>query len=105
MVNFHGKCLAVFDDHNVNGVKIVQADCDPSQRGQLWIQEPDSNLLCNGWGKCLFMPVFLNVSMWLVQQDPGLLPGNGDSIRGGHWNFGTHHRVLNAWGKFLNFGS
>lgn len=39
-----------------NGAKIIQADCDPLEKGQLWKWDRIENRLCNDWAKCLSLP-------------------------------------------------
>ena len=53
--NNHGKCLAV-DTHGErnpaeNGAKIVQSDCNFSEKGQRW--KIQNNRVCNDWNKCI----------------------------------------------------
>ena len=59
-MNNHGKCLAVETTGTIkpseNGAKIIQADCDPSEKGQLWTWDRMKKLLCNDWNKCLSVP-------------------------------------------------
>jgi len=53
-------CLAVMTTKTKkseeNGAKIIQANCDPSKKGQNWKWENRGgvNRLCNAWDKCLF---------------------------------------------------
>lgn len=57
--NNHGKCLAVSTTGpkktSENGAKIIQADCNPLEKGQLW--KIDNNKICNDWNKCVTVPI------------------------------------------------
>ena len=64
LINKHGKCLAVETTGIVspadNGAKIIQADCNPSEKGQLWKYDQEKDSLCNDWRKCLSLPFELS---------------------------------------------
>jgi len=53
--NKNGKCLAVSTagdkKASENGAKIIQSNCNPLEKGQMWKWE--GKHLCNDWGKCL----------------------------------------------------
>ncbi len=93
----HGKCLAVETTSAIkpseNGAKIIQADCDPSEKGQLWKWDRMKSLLCNDWSKCISLPFNLsqgrtsNVFQWEII----------DGEKHQKW-------VAINTGQFLNFG-
>jgi len=51
-----GKCLAVSKlgskEPSENGAKLIVADCNPSEKGQLWKWNVN-NRFCNDWNKCI----------------------------------------------------
>ncbi len=53
------KCLAVNTNGDVNPAKngdiIIQSDCNPSEKGQLWKRNRDR--ICNDWNKCISTPL------------------------------------------------
>ncbi len=53
--NNHGKCLAASSTGgqmpSENGTKIIQSNCNPLEKGQMW--KWVGKHLCNDWGKCL----------------------------------------------------
>ena len=55
--NKHGKCLGIETkgkrNPSENGAKVVQANCNPSEKGQLWKWDTNTNFLCNDWLKCI----------------------------------------------------
>jgi len=57
LVNKHGLCLAVTGGINPGKMdaKIIQSDCNPSEKGQLWKQNGDH--LCNELNKCISTPL------------------------------------------------
>ena len=63
-MNKHGKCLAVettgIKHPAENGAKLIQANCNPLEKGQLWKWNRKLELLCNEWNKCLSVPFKLN---------------------------------------------
>ena len=63
-MNKHGKCLAVettgIKNPAENGAKLIQANCNPLEKGQLWKWNRKLELLCNEWNKCLSVPFNLN---------------------------------------------
>jgi len=54
--NGHDKCMAVNSSDpkfpTLNGSTVVQSDCNPSEKGQLW-RWKKKRRLCNNWDKCL----------------------------------------------------
>lgn len=64
--NGHGKCMAVSSSDPKlppqNGSPVVQLDCNPSDKGQLWSWKK-KRLLCNNWDKCLTV-IKLDVVLW-----------------------------------------
>lgn len=78
LMNDNGNCLAVETTGTINpdanGAKIIQANCDPSQKGQLWKYDKQTQMLCNGWGKCLSIPFNVRldavIPFDLIQWDP-----------------------------------
>ncbi len=64
LMNKHGKCLAVettgIKNPAENGAKLIQANCNPLEKGQLWKWNRKLELLCNEWNKCLSVPFNLN---------------------------------------------
>lgn len=57
--NSLGKCLAVSttgsQKPSENGAKLIQADCNPLEKGQLW--KIINNKICNDWKKCVTVPI------------------------------------------------
>ena len=64
LMNKHGKCLAVettgVKSPVENGAKLIQANCNPIEKGQFWKWDRKLELLCNEWNKCLSVPFKLN---------------------------------------------
>lgn len=60
LMNTNGKCLAVETTGTIkpseNGAKIIQADCNPSEKGQRWKWDRKNETLCNEWNKCISSP-------------------------------------------------
>lgn len=59
LVNKHGQCLAVNTKEDIgpslNGARIIQSDCNSSERGQIWKRNGDR--ICNDWNKCISTPL------------------------------------------------
>ncbi len=70
LMNDNGKCLAVETTGTINpaenGAKIIQAKCDPSEKGQLWKYDQGTQLLCNDWGKCLSIPFDVSLDKGII---------------------------------------
>lgn len=99
LINLHGKCLAVETAGTKspadNGAKIIQAECNPSEEGQLWKYDQEKQILCNNWSKCLSLPL-----------DNNQQRSNSDVF---HWDLieGENRQKWTAWntGQFNNNGS
>jgi len=65
--NGHGKCMGVSSSDpklaSQNGTAVVQSDCNPSEKGQLW-KWKKNNRLCNDWDKCLSVLNYPYVELW-----------------------------------------
>lgn len=57
LMNTNSKCLAVETTGHIkpseNGAKIIQADCNPSEKGQRWKRDRENQAICNDWNKCI----------------------------------------------------
>ena len=93
--NGHGKCLAVDTtnfDSSENGALIIQSNCNPTEKGQLWklVQNKYQNL-CNAWNKCLSPPLNYahgDITSSLIQDEKKDSPNQ-------HWIFINGNKVYN----------
>ena len=59
MMNRQGKCMAVKDNSEEDGINLVQWYCQAGDKGQQWswndLESKDRHI-CNGYGKCASLP-------------------------------------------------
>jgi len=75
LINALGKCAAVDGNYNMSGVYLIQWDCYPNQKGQIWSWNQASlgsadRHLCNGHGKCAASIYDSPLNGLIIQWDP-----------------------------------
>ena len=75
LINALGKCAAVDGNYNMSGMFLLQWDCYPNQKGQIWSWNQASlgsadRHLCNGHGKCAASIYDSPLNGLIIQWDP-----------------------------------